>query len=136
MYFRSPYVNTKDSKCLVYHGPSTIALKPWGGKNKPFSSSVFISNLIWLSNSDMKSRRYTYKLGTSKVKKQIVSNYSLHIDNDSVVCSLLYFWSVCANTIASRRHGHFDLFKKKPKKTRAEIIQFAAYYYRSNLRGF
>lgn len=83
----------------------------------------------------MKSRRQTYKLGTSKVKKQIVSNYSLHIDNDGVVCSLLYFWSVCANTIASRGHGHFDLQKKK-KKSIAERIQFTAYYSRNNFRCF
>lgn len=72
----------------------------------------------------MKSRRQTYKLGTSKVKKQIVSNYSLHIDNDGVVRSLLYFWSVRANTIASRGHRHFDLQKKHSRKNSVNRLLF------------
>lgn len=97
---------------------------------------MFVSNLIWLSNADKKSRRQTYKLGTSKVKKQIVSNYSLHIDNDGIVRSFFYFWSVCPNTVASRRHGHFDLQKKEEKKDILEKIQFTAYYSGSNQKMF
>lgn len=58
----------------------------------------------------------TYKFGTSKIKKEVVSNSCLYVDNDIIVASFLDFRLVCSNAVTSGRHRYFDLQGKQGTK--------------------